>query len=298
MRRRPSAAGDDWLAAAAITAVQDTVDPLLVARVLGVGVDQADAGLSAAARQGTIELVTSDTGQPEVRFTGAAARQRVLAGLGEAPARARRWHAAAYADLTTGPGRHAADPERVARHALAARPELPDDVVAGACLAAATAERASRRPEAAIEFAVRGLALTGDPRLRFELQLAHGDARHDRADMRAAETAYRAAHAEAGDSTPMRARAVVRMARRWSDPGRIDESLLHLLRSSRDALAGADDPELVELWMQVSGHLAHKSTLALVSADPVGTRHRASSWPAPRWSRSPRRPRRSWPARS
>jgi hypothetical protein len=262
----PDGAGD-WLCAAAVTAVDEVIDTVLVARVLGAGVPYADSGLAAAVAGGLVESGA------EVRFADPDTRQRVLAELAATPGRSRRLHAAAYRELATGPGSRAADPVRVARHALAARPEIPDDTVAAACLAAATAEQHAHRHNSAIEFAVRGLALTGDPALRFELQIVHGDSRHDRADLRAAETAYRAAYAEAGSSLARRATAVVRMARRWSDPGRIDESLLQMLRSTRDALgraarSGVDETGYAELWLQVSSHLAHKSTMAVMGPGP------------------------------
>ena len=263
----------DWLCAAAVTAVDGRIDPVVVTRVLGVDAARADAGMAAAFRQGAIALTGG------ARFASAQARRDVLSELAADPARSRRLHRAAYDELTAGPAPGTPDPARVAEHALAARPDLPDEVVATACLAAAAAEQAARRHGSAVEFAVRGLALAVDRQLRFALQIVHGDSRHDRADMRAAQTAYRAAYAEASESVAMRAVAAVRLARRWSDPGRIDESLLTMLRTTRDELDAQGDPRLVELWMQVSGHLAHKSTMALPLAvpgrrSPAGRPHR------------------------
>jgi hypothetical protein len=84
--------------------------------------------------------------------------------------------------------RRAGDPSQLARHALASRPDVADDEVAAACLTAARSEREPYRLDTAIEFATRGLALTADSRVRFALHIAQGEARYDRADMRAAET--------------------------------------------------------------------------------------------------------------
>jgi hypothetical protein len=78
------------------------------------------------------------------------------------PWRSRRLHAAAYRWLA-GAAPRAGDPAQLARHALAACPDVADDEVA-ACLAAARSEREAYRLDTAIEFATRGLALTADSR--------------------------------------------------------------------------------------------------------------------------------------
>jgi AAA ATPase-like protein len=249
---------DGWLAAAAVTADGAEIDPVAVAAVLGVPAARADAGLAAAVRSGAVR-----PGDPP-RFAGPQPPAQALAGLATDPGRSRQLHRAAHHHLTGGPGARGVDPARVARHALAARPDLDDDAVAAACLAAARGERAARRYAAAVEFAERGLALTDDPQLRFDLQIVQGDARYDRADMRAAETAYRAAYDEAGDAVRRRAVAAVRVARRWTDPGRVDGWLLRMLHTTRDALAGAADPASVELSLLLSSYLAHYTTMALL----------------------------------
>jgi hypothetical protein len=260
---RPDAGG--WLAAAAVTAADLEVDPVAVAAVLGVPAARADAGLAAAVRSGVVL-----PGDPP-RFVGPHLRAEVLAGLTTDPGRSRALHAAAHRYLTEGPGARSADPARIARHALAARPDVDDEAVAAACLAAARGERAARRHDAAIEFAVRGLALTDDPELRFELQLEHGDARYDRADMHAAQTAFRAAYDEAAGSPRRRAVAASRLAHRWTDPGRVDAWLTRMLRSTRDALDPADR-EQHELQLLLSAYLAHYTTMALLPSDGADQR--------------------------
>lgn len=268
---RPDAG--DWLAAAAVSAVDDEIDPVVVAAVLDVPAGLADDGLAAAVRSGAV-LRGDVMGTDPPRFADPRIRQDVLAGLAATPGRARRLHAATHRHLTTGPAARTAAPAVVARHALAARPDVPDEEVAAACLAGAAAERAADRYRAAEELADRGLALTADPGLRFALQLERGDARLARADVRAAEAAYRSAFDEATGHPDRRAVAAVRLAKRWTDPGRLDETLLQLLRATRDALGdGPDppaDPATRDLWLQLNANLAHRSTMALLAAGPVG----------------------------
>jgi hypothetical protein len=255
---RPDAGG--WLAAAAVAADGLEIDPVAVAGVLGVPAARADAGLAAAVKSGVVL-----PGDPP-RFAGPHLRAEVLAGLAVDPGRSRELHAAAYRYLTGGLGARGADPARVARHALAARPDVDDEAVAAACLAAARQERSARRLDAAVEFAERGLALTDDPGLRFEMQLEHGDARYDRADMHAAQTAFQAAYDEAGDSALRRAVAATRVARRGVDPGRVDRWLTQMLSSARNALDPADRGQH-ELQLLLSGYLAHYTTMALMPSD-------------------------------
>jgi hypothetical protein len=218
-------------------------------------------------RSGAVE-----TGDGVVRFARAADRDAVLTQLAVDPGRSRRVHAAAFRHLC-GAAAPAVEPARVARHALAARPDVPDDAVAAACLGAARGERDAGRLDAAIEFATRGLALTADPELRFHLHIAQGEARHDRADMHAAETAFRAAYEEAGGNPRHRAVAAVRLGRRWMDPGRVDHSLLHMLTTARDELAASTDLETDrpahELWLLLNATLAHWTTLGLLPDGPV-----------------------------
>jgi hypothetical protein len=259
---RPDAGG--WLAAAAVTADDLVIDPVAVAAVLGVPAARADAGLAAAVRSGVVL-----PGDPP-RFAGPQPRAEVLAELATDPGRSRRLHGAAYRHLA---GRRGVDPAVLARHALAGRPDIDDHTVAAACLAAVRAELAARRFDSAIELAVRGLALTDDPELRFELQIAHGDARYDRADVHAAQTSYRAAYDEAGDSPRRRGLAAARLAHRYTDPGRVDSWLTQMLRTTREALAGATDRTSRELSLQLSGYLAHYTTMGLLPSDIADQRY-------------------------
>ncbi|KPI10864.1 helix-turn-helix domain protein [Actinobacteria bacterium OK074] len=66
--------------------------------------------------------------------------------------------------------------------------------------------------------------------------LARGDAGHAAGDMRTADHYYRAAYVGAAGDPEARAEAVIRMARRWSDPGQVDHELIQLIRGSLTAL--------------------------------------------------------------
>jgi hypothetical protein len=63
-----------------------------------------------------------------------------------------------------------------------------------------------------------------------------------------------------GEAAELRAAAMVRLARQWSDPGLIDEQLVHQLR---DALDAVTSPESEPVRLQLQAHLAHKSTMAV-----------------------------------
>ncbi|GLZ38127.1 hypothetical protein [Actinokineospora sp. NBRC 105648] len=264
------APGFEWLAAAAITEVDLAIDTRLVGRVVGTTAAEADEHLAAATRSGAVRVTRG-----RARFASAELRDAVLTELSGRFATARRLHHNAFTVLSGTP---AASYAVLAWHALAAQPDLPDDVVAGALSAAAWDACERRSHEEALDFAQRGLAVTSDPELRFALHLAQGDAHHSRADMPAASTAYHAALRAAVNDPVRRATAVVRLARRWSAPGRTDQELLPLLERSRAELVPlAADPAGRRLWLQVRAHLAHKSTMALPPADradevPAGVR--------------------------
>jgi hypothetical protein len=258
--------GTDWMAAAALTATGDEIDPALVARMLGLDDDAADRAMADAVAAGAVRAIDG------MRFAAAAERDRVLAELELDPPRVRGLHARAFAALASRPG---ASPDGTAtsvcraRHALGARGALDDDAVAGACLDAAGSLRATHQPGPALTLVDRALALASDPQLRFELLLLRGDAHHDRAEMTAAERAYLDAHAVPAVSPVQRGVAAVRLARRWSDPGRSDRDLLDLLERTRDVL-DPGNPEAARLRLQLGAHIAHKTTMAVPESGERG----------------------------
>ncbi|MGC5562933.1 helix-turn-helix domain-containing protein [Streptomyces sp. FR-108] len=108
-------------------------------------------------------------------------------------------------------------------------------------------------------------------RQEFDRLLRRGDLSHTAGDMREADRLYRAAlHGAAGDPRAQ-AEAVIRMARRWSDPGQVDHELLHLIRSSLAELQGDGGAEAVGLRLRLTAHLAKKVAMA-VSEDTAAGR--------------------------
>ncbi|MBM7774104.1 hypothetical protein JOD54_004308 [Actinokineospora baliensis] len=251
----------EWLAAAAITEVDLAIDTRLVGQVVGTTAAEADEYLAASTRSGTVRARRG-----RVEFATAELRDDVLTELATRAATSRRLHRNAFTVLSGTP---AASYAVLAWHALAAHPDLSDDVVASALSAAAWDAYERHSHEEALDFVQRGLAMTGNPELRFSLHLAQGDVHHSQADMTAASAAYHAAFRTAVNDPLRRATAVVRLARRWSAPGRTDQELLPLLERSREELWPlVSDPAGRRLSLQVRAHLAHKSTMAL---PPMGT---------------------------
>jgi hypothetical protein len=172
--------------------------------------------------------------------------------------------------------RDAADPDpslplRVAGHARGADRDLPAVAGARAFLAAARAERASgeaaeawaRAGIARVQAAGNGAGEAVDPATRSCLHLVLGDALDQRGSVAAADREYQLAYDIAAGAPLERAEALIRLARRWTDPGKIDWYLLHGLRDGIAALAGRDDDTAAGLRLQLTGHLARKSTLAV-----------------------------------
>jgi len=262
---RPAADGpvpSAWLAAAAITASDLVIDTALVARMLGLSDEQADREELNARRMSWIDTSAG------VRFTHGSHRDDVIAGLDADPALRRALHQRAFEALTGRSGDTAgADPDpslpvRIAGHALGADRDLPAAEAARAFLAAARAERASG--EAAEAWARAGIARSPeDPATRASLHLALGDALDQRGTVTAADREYQLAYDIAVGRPLERAEALVRLARRWTDPGKLDWYLLHALRDGIAALAGRDDDAAVALRLRLTAHLARKSTLAV-----------------------------------
>ncbi len=250
-----------WLAAAAITSPGLEIDASLVAEMLDLTGPQADRLRTAATRLGPLDAGNG------LRFSAPAQRERLADDLQAAPALARWLHRRAF-DVLSARARAAswADPElpgRIAGHARQADGALSEHDFARACLDAARADRATGRIDAAIGWAKTGLRRRCDLQTRFELLLALGDAQNESGDMSGAGNQYLEAYEQAAGRPHWQATAVIHLARRWSDPGQADDDLLHLLRSSLTALAGADDAEGCHQRLQIMAHLAHKSTMAV-----------------------------------
>jgi hypothetical protein len=252
-----------WLAAAAITAADLVIDTALVARMLDLADPDADREEGDARRQGRIDTSAG------VRFTHGSHRDDVITRLDADPALRRSLHRRAFAVLTERRrdknGKDDPDPSlpvRIAGHALGADRDLPAAEAARAFLAAARAERASG--EAAEAWARAGIAKgPPDPATRASLHLALGDALDQRGTVTEADREYQLAYDIAAGLPLDRAEALIRLARRWTDPGKIDWYLLRGLQDGIAALAGREDDVAVALRLQLTGHLARKSTLAV-----------------------------------
>src|SRR6266545_2819744 len=272
--RRHEPEVQDWLEAAAVVSTGQELDPVAVAEVLELAEGDADRCLAGAVGAGIVH------GPGPFRFKHDLWRVAILDGLERSPARARHLHARAFQVLHERAshmhlvGRAWIVP--LARHAIAGRPEVDDDSAAAACLDAARAERQGYSFEAAVELASRGLSFTRQPQQRFDLMLVLGDALDDGGDMSGAGRAYRDAHELAAGKPRQQAEAALRMARRWSDPGRVDRELTLSLERDLRALGGAVDEQARLLRAQLSAHLSHELTLAvtdygeLVDGLPVG----------------------------
>jgi AAA ATPase domain/Bacterial transcriptional activator domain len=254
-----------WLAAAAITADDLVIDTALVARMLEL--DDADADRE---ERDARRLAWVDT-SAGIRFTHGSHRDEVIEWLDADPALRRALHRRAFLALTQRV-RDKDDPDpglrvRIAGHARGADRDLPADEAAAAFLAAARAERASS--EAAEAWARAGIAKDpADPGTRASLRLALGDALDQRGADTAADGEYQLALDIAAGRPVDQAEALIRLARRWTDPGKIDWYLLSRLRDGIDALTdedfpGRDSQPAVALRLRLTAHLARKSTLAI-----------------------------------
>ncbi|SHN46274.1 AAA family ATPase [Cryptosporangium aurantiacum] len=252
----------EWLAAAAITGLDEEIDTGLVAEMLGLDPDEADRHQAAAVESRAIE------GHGPVRFRHALWREEVLTELEQHPALARRLHRRAFevldARIKSARVLDQVLSVRIAHHARAAAVELTDEQVAIACLAAAQAEQRSFAPKAAMVWAEEGLRRRCAPKTRFALLVTLGDARNDTGYMDEAGRDYLAAYEVADEYPRLRAVAAVKMARRWSDPGRVDVQLTQILRTCLVELASEPtDDEVAALVGQLQAHLAHKTAMAV-----------------------------------
>ncbi|MEU6348730.1 helix-turn-helix domain-containing protein [Streptomyces sp. NPDC047072] len=97
----------------------------------------------------------------------------------------------------------------------------------------------------------------------FEQLVRRGDARHLLGDMYEAGRLYLEAYRAAEGDELARAHAVVRCARRWSDPGQVDRDLLARIDESLRALHGRDDLPAVELRLRLTAHRAKKLSMGV-----------------------------------
>jgi transcriptional regulator with XRE-family HTH domain len=116
----------------------------------------------------------------------------------------------------------------------------------------------------------RGGSAAARQRDEFDRLLRRGDLSHTAGDMREADRLYRAAHASAEGDPPARAEAVIRMARRWSDPGQVDHELLQLIRESLAALGDDGSVEAAGLRLRLNAHLAKKLSMAVSQDTAAG----------------------------
>ncbi|NEB03892.1 helix-turn-helix domain-containing protein [Streptomyces sp. SID13726] len=97
----------------------------------------------------------------------------------------------------------------------------------------------------------------------FDQLIRRGDTRHLLGDMYEAGRLYLAAYRAAEGDDLARAYAVVRCARRWSDPGQVDRDLLARIDESLNTLAGRGDLPAVELRLRLAAHRAKKLTMGV-----------------------------------
>ncbi|MFH9966842.1 helix-turn-helix domain-containing protein [Streptomyces mirabilis] len=116
----------------------------------------------------------------------------------------------------------------------------------------------------------RGGSGTARQRDEFDRLLRRGDLSHTAGDMREADRLYRAAYASAEGDPTARAEAVIRMARRWSDPGQVDHELLQLIRESLAALGDDGSVEAAGLRLRLNAHLAKKLSMAVSQDTAAG----------------------------
>ncbi|WP_344648569.1 AAA family ATPase [Cryptosporangium japonicum] len=262
-RARRAAGLSEWLAAAAITCIDERIDLGLVAEMLGLDAEESDRQQAAAVASRAIE------GHGPVRFRHALWREEVLTELESRPALARRLHRRAFEVLDARTPVDQALSVRIAHHARAAAVELTDEQVAIACLAAARAEQHTFAPKAAMVWAEEGLRRRCSTPTRFALLVVLGDARNDTGYMDEAGRDYLAAYEVADGHPRLRATAAVKMARRWSDPGRVDVQLTQILRTCLAELEPVDD-DTAPLVGQVRAHLAHKTAMGVDDVAPDG----------------------------
>ncbi|WP_406127370.1 helix-turn-helix domain-containing protein [Streptomyces sp. NBC_00989] len=115
-----------------------------------------------------------------------------------------------------------------------------------------------------------GSSAAGPDRAEFRRLLRRGDLSHTAGEMREAERHYQAAYRSAEGDPRAQAEAVIRMARRWSDPGQVDRELLQSIRGCLAALDGDGGAEAAGLRLRLEAHLAKKMALAVSQDTAAG----------------------------
>ncbi len=257
----------EWLVAVLAVAEGGSVDPGFVARLLDLDDDTAREVEREAMASGLVRSAAP------VRLRQDSSTERLLARIGSDAGRARLLHARCVdvleAESRAAGGQGTDRLQRIAAHALGARGVLADDRIARTCLLAVDEQRRAGRPGRAVALATRALDLDLDVRRRVELWLALGDAHRDVGDLPAAEQAYRHARSVAVGDPVLQGEAVVRLARRWSEPGQLDAELVALLEQSLDEL-GSSSPALRSA---LGAHLAHKLTMAVSAHEDPDAHH-------------------------
>jgi transcriptional regulator with XRE-family HTH domain len=97
----------------------------------------------------------------------------------------------------------------------------------------------------------------------FGAAIAQGDAAQAAGKMIEAGRWYMQAHASAAGAPRAQAEAVIRLARRWSDPGRVDRDVVQQVNAALDALAGDASAEAGLLRLRLNAQLAKKLSLGV-----------------------------------
>ncbi|MEV0910882.1 helix-turn-helix transcriptional regulator [Streptomyces hokutonensis] len=115
-----------------------------------------------------------------------------------------------------------------------------------------------------------GRSAPAQERAEFLRLLRRGDLSHAAGEMREAERHYTAAYRGAAGDPRAQAEAVIRLARRWSDPGQVDRELLQSIKGCLAALEGDNGPEAAGLRLRLEAHLAKKMALAVSQDTAAG----------------------------
>jgi hypothetical protein len=117
---------------------------------------------------------------------------------------------------------------------------------------------------------------------QYDATLARGDALRAAGKMRTAQESYQVAF-DLADRMPLAAaEAVVRMSRRWSDPGQQDHEAITRIRAALDSMAGDDSREATLVRLRLNAHLAKKLSFA-VSQDTAAPRSALDEGTALAW---------------
>ena len=231
-----------------------------------------------------------------VRFTHGSHRDDVIARLDADPALRRSLHRRAFLALTERV-RARSTPTPASPSASRGTPSAPTVTCppprrpAPSSPPPAPSGRAARPPRRGPGPGSPGTR--PDPGTRASLHLALGDALDQRGADTEADREYQLAYDIAAGRPLDRAEALIRLARRWTDPGKIDWYLLHGLR---DGIAALGEDAHAQAEGQAADALraaAHRPPGPQVHPGDPGARHRGrrhqAGGRAPR--RTPRSPR-------